>query len=418
LLLNKKLKINSLKQLNLFKLFSYLLFPVLFLTPQSGIGYILQILIIFMVIFSKFKSHQLLFVRRNLNSFIKVLIFYIFFIAICYQVIIVQEPIYLKNIFKGLNIILLICLFPFNKKIYTNELVFWLILIIIGCSQIAYLFNISFFINLIDNYYFLEGYLNSSEISSNISSSESIFNLRFGGLYRNPNQCARAITFLSGFYLITRIKNKISKINILFLCFSLFFIIVTGSRTGLFIELIMIIFFAYIKYPLYFKRSLIVIIPFLIFVFFSFSDILFSSRIFDFKELYSSNSTNNSINLKLEFLYQYLQYKADFYHYFQLLFGTSQIDTSYYLGFNNNYRIENFDSDIGYIINGFGLIGLFLIASFYFMELKKIPRQYIFIFSLLLWMISSSILTNIRFSLIFAILMSHILTIRKEGVHA
>ena len=110
-------------------------------------------------------------------------------ISFIYNVV-VQTTFYKDSLIKISYISMLILFFPIsgNFKIYSNTLIICLSIIVI--SQIAYILNIPFVVNLINIFYPDDIYsLKSEYLLSN--SSNGFLNMRYGGLFRNPNHCGR-----------------------------------------------------------------------------------------------------------------------------------------------------------------------------------------------------------------------------------
>lgn len=134
----------------------------------------------------------------------------------------------------------------------------------------------------------------------------------------------------------------------------------------------------------------------------SFGVVNFDGRIFDFSELNGSGQ-QASVGTKLDFLMGYIEDTLTKGNY-DFLLGTFNIDDIHY-----NFpgvRIERFDSEIGYLIHGVGVLSLLSIIFFFiriFIAASKYTR---FIMLILIWVTTSTILTNFRFATLYMLILS------------
>ncbi len=270
---------------------------------------------------------------------------------------------------------MLILFFPIsgNFKIYSNTLIICLSIIVI--SQIAYILNIPFVVNLINIFYPDDIYsLKSEYLLSN--SSNGFLNMRYGGLFRNPNHCGRIVSLLYAIYLIDIKKSKIL-MNACVLVLFLFSILLTGSRTAFLVVTLLTVFFVhkniFVRYKGVYFPFFILTLLFALY----FGDFRIESRIFDFSEL-SGGDKHSSLTIKLNFLLDYID-NTLLRQPLDLIFGTFNVDNGENFVLDGNSRIKNFDSEIGYLIFSIGFVGLSLLLWFYRNCLQNNPKEYTYV---------------------------------------
>jgi hypothetical protein len=185
--------------------------------------------------------------------------------------------------------------------------------------------------------------------------------------------------------------------SVLFLPLTFISIILTGSRTGLIIVILLTgykIFF--IQKISFFKKTVILI--FSIFIIILLGSLNLRSLDFDI-------GAKSSIGLKIEFLSAYLNAASESGTILSIFFGNFNylFDTKNLLG---NPMLSRFDSEVGYIIYSLGLFGLISIVFFYYNLKRKTDIYYNFLLIILLWMISSTILFSLKFNLVYFIALS------------
>lgn len=322
-------------------------------------------------------------------------------ISFIYNVV-VQTTFYKDSLIKISYISMLILFFPIsgNFKIYSNTLIICLSIIVI--SQIAYILNIPFVVNLINIFYPDDIYsLKSEYLLSN--SSNGFLNMRYGGLFRNPNHCGRIVSLLYAIYLIDIKKSKIL-MNACVLVLFLFSILLTGSRTAFLVVTLLTVFFVhkniFVRYKGVYFPFFILTLLFALY----FGDFRIESRIFDFSEL-SGGDKHSSLTIKLNFLLDYID-NTLLRQPLDLIFGTFNVDNGENFVLDGNSRIKNFDSEIGYLIFSIGFVGLSLLLWFYRTVYRTTQRNTHMLMILLVWSISSAVLTNMKFSFLFMLVLS------------
>jgi len=308
-----------------------------------------------------------------------------------------QVNIHTHSILKIFNILLIISFFPLTDNFNISRKVVIGSLLFILLTQLSYMFKINFIVDFIDKYYTSEDYFSSYETLALEGGIGGFLNFRFGGIFRNPNQCGRVLTLLFAIFMVN--KNKIYKQDYLVFGGFICAVLLTGSRTSLLIfSLLAAVYLIYIK-----KNTKILnylIIPLLGISLTFFLD--FDSRIFDFSELIGSGK-QASVNAKYDFLAAYTQSTLDRGSY-DFFFGTFTIDEARYIF--PGVHLNRFDSEIGYLIHGLGIFATLFIFLFYLKIFLISNVKTRFIMILLIWAITSTVLTNFRFATLFMIVLS------------
>ncbi|URQ90144.1 hypothetical protein [Pseudoalteromonas sp. SCSIO 43101] len=287
-------------------------------------------------------------------------------------------------------------------RLQLQKLLFF-ILLIVFMSQIAISFNLSPFSSFIKSYYI------KSEVLSNFYKREVIaFDVRNGGLFGNPNQLSKAVTFLVAYFLIIRdTQNKyLFKVtDIIFIGVALLAILLSGSRTGFLISVMIILLFIFPILDL--KKK--VLFFFLTLIGGGFIVFYSELRVFSF----ASGNGVGSLDYKVSFIYEYISLTLDkspltFWFGHGFMEDKSSYDTLIVYGVN-----LGFDSDLGFIIYFLGGIGLvWLIISLFFLNrFYSVPT---FCLPLVFWTISSSVFYSIKTLFMVIILFLLTSTFRKN----
>tara|TARA_R110002033_G_scaffold39678_3_gene79637 strand:+ start:394 stop:1422 length:1029 start_codon:yes stop_codon:yes gene_type:complete len=314
---------------------------------------------------------------------LKVLLFVGLFFSFIYNI---NEVYLIKDFLVLFNILILFFLFPyFDLKYDIDYRVILFITLFILISQLSYIFNLTFISNLIEKIY---------SHDSEFEFTRFVNTGRNGGIYYNPNQASKYITMLIVIvFVILKNSNIIRRCVLMGLYFSL---LITGSRTGLFIGLVIFL----IEMIVVRKKKILSIVVFILF------SIIYAiyktiSRSLDFK--YSG-----SLSYKINVLANYLEEVIldDFFGNF--LFGN--FTTLYKLieeKYNMPYLLEfGFDSEIGMLISSYGVLVLIVVISFYLKEFQKIKGSYILvIIPFIFWPITSTVLFSIKTSMLYLIIL-------------
>lgn len=296
----------------------------------------------------------------------------------------------LDNFVKVINIYLILVLFPISNRIKLNNKYLIISLVVIFISQISYIINLSIVINFIEKFY-SNDYFNSSEILALDGRANIGGIFRFGGLFRNPNQCGRMVTLLLGIYLIN--NEKIKSKDYLVISLALLSVLLTGSRTAFLISLILIfVHFIFLQKNKKIARFNIILFALAV------TYLAINSEFRGFDLIEKTGAT--SLGSKFDFLYNYYQNST----YGQFILGNFNIDE---ISYNyNNLRITKFDFEFGYLFHGFGILGLLIILFQVFKIFIKGDYKIKYLFIIMLWTFSSTILVNFRFSLLFFLALS------------
>ncbi len=281
-------------------------------------------------------------------------------------------------------ILLYFACFPFVGRIHVRNVYLHICLSYIIISQIVYLLGIPFLTNFFDTAYPIsdDDYRYYSHIQNTISYG-NIFSYRLGGLYHNPNQCARAVTFLLAFFLALN-SGKNSRGSVTFLLIIYTSILLTGSRTG-FVVSTLLLYFGYLRNERQSKEIR------MLFVFLALLGLVYiistgtALRGFDIE-----SGLNNSVDSKW---YTFLYYLFGESSLVSLLFG--HLDPMLFTG-SYGVAMHNFDSEYGELFFRFGFIGTLGVICFWWMTFKYLDKKYRFFYILFLWMVSSTVVSSFR----------------------
>jgi len=378
-----------------------IIFIIAVFLPVNTSSYILQGVIIFGLVFSSSIVNR---DRIEGNFKYQKLMFYLWVSLSYFYNVVMGAQFETDSIIKIGYLTIILLSFPISRTYKIFESTIFVCIILIFITQISYPLNISFIIDMIDTYYARESFFNNSEAVMLNTYTGSLLDLRFGGVFRNPNQCARIVTLLYGVFLVNKINNGSSIFNVLSLLLFIPSILMTGSRTSLVIFIMLTGLYYYYKSKYVFKKSILILPVLMVVIVIFIGNINLDGRIFDFSEL-SGNENNASFTTKLNFLNNYISY-ASKSQPFDLFIGTFNVDSGDNFVFNSNYRIKNFDSEIGYVVYSLGFVGILLILWFYIIIYKNTGHNVKLLMIILLWSLTSTILTNMRFSFLFLFVLS------------
>ena len=293
-----------------------------------------------------------------------------------------------EEVIRFMPILLMILMFPYSYiKINLRKILITSIVVLIYIIATQYLIGInnSSIINLRNTYYPMEtniwnyGYLGEDSY---------VFDrqLRFGGIFYNPNVCASNVFmyFACSIYALNSIDNPLSKkiIFLLVVFFTFYSLFLTGSRTFI----VGICVFMAIKYMniyeiLLKKKVGYQQLAYLILLF----SLLVYVIIIGFESVVEGLlSEGGSANEKNEILIKYLQYML-----------SNDIST---LIFGGAHKIQ-FDADLGSIIGAFGILGFIGIGIFYIKCIQEISDSVPFVLTVIIASIGNTIIYNLAASL-------------------
>lgn len=355
-----------------------------FILPHTSTG-LLLINPLFCILYQCFRQNRIWY---NKSIFLIIILF----IPLLFNL---NQELGQKSISSFITILLYIVCFPIVWRVKVSNVWLYIILSLIFLSQIIYVLKIPYLIDFLDTYYPIQDtYANQiSVIKRNIRFS-TITDYRLGGLYRNPNQCSRALTMLMSFYIINNYEKPVRS-TMFFVILSIVAILFTGSRTGLLVGgIIIAIDIFYIKKVPSGIRAIYIIFLIGAFIYF----ILIGSGMY--RGLDMSSGFNNSMSLKYEVFLDYLHQERSV---LRLMVGN--FDPKKYVASSSDL-LGIFDTDYGNLIFQFGFLGFIAILYYLFTIFKKMDRVGRSFFVLLLWMFSSTIVCSYRAFFIFMLELS------------
>jgi hypothetical protein len=230
--------------------------------------------------------------------------------------------------------------------------------------------------------------------SNNIEGIESLNDNRYAGIYYNPNIMGQSMVLL--YVIIAKCLNDLNDFKLKIILTFLFFvsILLTGSRTSIFVFFIMLFF----QFKSFFKFSFI--IPFasiaLLFILFNMDSIsiyLDNFRSFNVASLYGEKLSSGTAKLDIFLTWFNEILNGTWSNSIQFIFGVGVI-------------LQQFDFDIGYILQVFGLFGFIAIFMFFRKIYMITPRKNRFIFFIFLISIGATVIVNFRFSILAIIILS------------
>ena len=299
-----------------------------------------------------------------------------------------------KSFMMAVAIILCIVAFPIADNAKIKNIYIYLAFAAIFLSQVAYMFNIGYVASFVDTYYPISWGENFIVRTNENVDITNYLDYRQGGLYRNPNQLAKYVTFLLAIYLVNNNKKTIKK-QIWFIALCLFSIVLTGSRTGFVVSSILFLLSAFSNKRLTRTRRNIVTIVFLGLI------IYYALSGFGGRSTAVEAGLQDSLGAKFWLVIDYLTHEVSALAY---LFG--HLDYTLFEG--SYYTTYNLDCEYGYIIYCFGFIGFFAFVSFFYKIYRRVDKHNRFFFVVCLWMISSTIIMSYRALFVFMLLLSTI----------
>jgi len=302
-----------------------------------------------------------------------------------------------KDMLMNIYLMLLLLLFPFSKAIKPMHPYVYIFSIgYLFISQLSYAFNIPFVVDYFEMFYKYQGDqlgYQSEFLLSGAGDLDFTKYRRYGGLFHNPNQAMKYMTLLYLGALLFWAKNSLPK----FLIISLIVftsVILSGSRTALIIYSITSVFYVFFKVKLTGNNSVFSFVAAILGVIYG---ALYIANKFKSERSFAvDDGLSDSIGVKFDWFFEVFR-QLDIG---DLLFG------HFWRSSLANYNVQILDSEIGYLIYDFGIMGLFawILAVSYLFYLC--PKSYRLIFIFLLWSISSTILMSYRTSFVFFIVLS------------
>ena len=297
-----------------------------------------------------------------------------------------------KSVLTACSILLCLLSFPLTSNAKIKNIYIYLCFSVIFISQISYIFHWESIINIINENYPISWNEKGIENMIRNVNEENYTSFRLGGLYRNPNHCAKYVSFLLVIFFVNNKGSSIIKL-FPFMAISFYSILLTGSRTGFFVGSATILFALFQNKQMKNKAKIILIFVFLVFLF----NVILSEQ--DFRGTLLQEGFENSAGSKFRLFKEYF-FNENSYAF--LLFG--HFDMSLF----QSVKSYSLDAEYGYIIYCYGLIGFLAFGIALWKIYQKIEKQNKFFFVVLFWMISSSIFMSFRTVFVFMLLLSTI----------
>lgn len=314
-----------------------------------------------------------------------------------------------KAYLTAATIILYIFCFPFVGNIKPKNSYFYITFFIIFVSQITYLIRIPLLTNLLNTLYPISAsdFTSMQYMEANIA-SQNLLDFRMGGLYRNANDCARSLNIIMTTFIVWNYKQKAIKV-FPFLFFTLYAIIITGSRTGLGIAIASLFFYFFYNNSIPLKIKYLLIISTFIGAIYTINRVGNSIRGLNIEE-----GIDVSLWTKMTTFLYYINHEDSI---FKFLFGYAD-NTKFPMIYEGNNVMKNFDSDYGNIIFCYGFFGFFVIVLYLFSLFRHLNGQGKVFFLSTIWAISNSFVFSYRAFFLFMLLLSPIYTeFQRDKVH-
>ncbi len=301
----------------------------------------------------------------------------------------------LKTLGRLGTLILYLSIFPISgKEAIPIKTLYFLIFVIVG-SQLAFAFNISPAISVIEKIWPYEGEGEIYQTEFLIGRAEYIDspfgNFRWGGLYRNPNQCVRYVSVILAAFLLET-KNSPMRRKFLFYFICAISVLLSGSRTGFIICAALVLFdLIFFRKKMWAKWLAIGM---------SLGGALFmalsSSLKGNYRVLDLESGLSESMGTKISWFFTYLTSLGPW----EFLFGA--ISPKYI----NQYGIPMLDSEWGYYFYLYGIIASLGLLISIGLVWKNGGSNTRFFMIVSLWGMTSSILLANRMSFIFLLFLS------------
>ncbi len=293
--------------------------------------------------------------------------------------------------------------FPLVWKVRIPNAYLKLTLALIVFSQIVYIFHIPRLSDLLDTLYpIAEMDVHGVNSMRRYISLSNVMNYRLGGMYRDPNICAKSLTMLlAAFIALNYGKSLKTLLPFSAVCFLA--VLGTGSRTGFVVAAAIVVIFLFLdrRIPRFWRwAALVAALGGLVFI--------LTSRM-EMRGLNVTQGFQNSANAKYLMFRDYLDHEDSL---FRLLFGYMDYDR--FIPTIANV-IEKFDADYGYLIYCFGFVGFGAILVYFYTIFKRMDAMRYIVFVLLLWMFTSTIVMAYRSFFSFMLILSSVYNQHRKG---
>lgn len=313
------------------------------------------------------------------------------------------QPVKMKAIINAGTVLMYFMCFPLVGKVRVRNFYLVLALALIVFSQLVYIFHVPLLSDLLDRLYpIAEMDVHGVGSMRRNLSWTNVLRYRLGGMYRDPNICAKSLTMLLAAFLSLNFGKPLKKlIPYAAVCFLA--VMATGSRTGFAVTAAIAVAFVFLdkRISKYWRWSVVLVAV-------GGMAFLLSSR-FGMRSLNISQGFQNSASQKYLLLKDYLDHEESL---FRLLTG--------YLDYDR-FRpsiilpdIVKFDSDVGYLIYCFGFLGLAAILVYYVTIFWRMDSMRFIIFAILLWMLTQSVVMAYRSFFSFMLILSCVYNAHKR----
>lgn len=308
-----------------------------------------------------------------------------------------------KSTLTAFSILLCLSAFPMVSGIKLKDVYIYLCFGVIFLSQVAYMLHLGVITSFINMVYPINWGEDFIAIANENATFDNYLDYRLGGLYRNPNHCAKYVTFLMAVFVANNASEKKIREQVIFLALCYFSVIMTGSRTGFLISsiLIMMSLFRNQKTSGIMKTIVMALVAGLM--------------IYNYmsggggRGAMIEEGFQGSADQKWLLLMDYLSHETSIIYY---LFGHLDLQL-----FNPSYDVGfSFDAEYGYIIYCFGFVGLFAFIYYLYKIYKHLDKTKRVFFVAVLWMITSSIFFAYRAVFVYMLLLSTIYRQKPKGI--
>lgn len=258
-------------------------------------------------------------------------------------------------------------------------------------SQFASIIGFTPLVSLINNNY---SGGDGEAVPSSIVGMERYGNFRLGGIYLNPNQYARYLELIM-LVLFCEIKQFSKKEVVFLIIIIVFSLIATGSRTSLIVLIVAVIFYLYSSGVISLNKAFL-ISSFCTIIFILFIGVM---GLNDARILKVDEGVDGSFGVKVDLFKSYLNSEVPFNKF---LIGNASLDSfKKYTGFD----IAGMDFEFGNIILVYGVLFFIFLFLLYVQVYRSLLPNYRVLYTLLLWMFSSSILMSFRMAALWLLVL-------------
>lgn len=218
-------------------------------------------------------------------------------------------------------------------------------------------------------------------------------NFRLGGLYHNPNQCAKYISLLLAIYLVNNKNKRFSK-QVLFVVLCFIGVLLTGSRTGFIVAALLVVLCFWTNGRMSKALKIITVLGMVAFIVYAIASGSSNSRSLDIED-----GLEGSLFAKAKLVLYYLNTETSA---LSMVFGHLDLDL-----FLSPFSYS-LDCEYGYILYCYGLVGLISFVIYVVKLFKGIEKENRFFMVFLLWMLTSSIFMSYRTVFVFMLILSSI----------